>query len=725
MSRGGFNAAYRTYSNTVGFPAIVSKLCGEPCRLVCPRLETGGTIELRLLELASIEFAANKKPNNYNLPDKKERVAIVGAGLSGLACALRLSNKKYAVTVLERTDRLGGHLWDIMEPGIFLKELELQFMHEHYSFIPNTPVSDLEKLIADYGAVYVATGRCGNNFSLRKERAGDGFYISDPDGIFWGGSMAGAEGAEPIAHGLHAATAIEAYLKTGNTKSVIARSPTRMILDKSVLKYSPPVKPENGERLSRDEAVKEAARCLKCKCDACKRHCYLMSYYDKNPKRLEEEIEATINPGTLDGNGTQATRFISTCNQCGLCAEVCPLDIDIGEALRASHNILKAKGAMPWAFHEFWIRDMNFAESERAYLAAVPDGIKRPEYVFFPGCQIGASDPRYVTETYRYILNNKSDTAIALMCCGAPLLWAGETEKHAEHGERVIRELERMGSPTAILACPTCMRLFEEFLPGVKTVFLYDVMAEWGVAGIAEKPCERETISVFDPCSARSRHDSQKNVRRILSDAGYTLEPLPYEGSAAQCCSWGGHISEAAPYYTKWLVERRIKDGKKPYAVYCSNCRDIFANAGKPVKHILDIIFELKDWEDCPPTVSERRRNREYLKIALLREYWHGTAGMEACNMPKLTMNDEMKGKLNRGRLLEEDVLSTIEFCETHGKFAKAPDTGHRFGYHVIGNLTHWVEYVLLEDGYELINAYSHRMKIELEDVWNGRCAGA
>ena len=37
-----------------------------------------------------------------------------------------------------------------------------------------------------------------------------------------------------------------------------------------------------------------------------------------------------------------------------------------GEFLRAGHQAMHEKGAMPWAFHEFWLRDMAFANSSRA-----------------------------------------------------------------------------------------------------------------------------------------------------------------------------------------------------------------------------------------------------------------------------------------------------------------------------------------------------------------------
>lgn len=40
--KGRFNAAYRTYQNTVGFPDIVSKLCSHPCEKACLRAKLDG-----------------------------------------------------------------------------------------------------------------------------------------------------------------------------------------------------------------------------------------------------------------------------------------------------------------------------------------------------------------------------------------------------------------------------------------------------------------------------------------------------------------------------------------------------------------------------------------------------------------------------------------------------------------------------------------------------------
>jgi NADPH-dependent glutamate synthase beta subunit-like oxidoreductase len=93
MKRGGFKGAFKTYRNAVGFPRIGAALCHEPCKGVCPGKEQGGAIELLMLEKACIDHAGDRSPTDYNLPGKKKKVAVIGAGISGLACALRLCMK--------------------------------------------------------------------------------------------------------------------------------------------------------------------------------------------------------------------------------------------------------------------------------------------------------------------------------------------------------------------------------------------------------------------------------------------------------------------------------------------------------------------------------------------------------------------------------------------------------------------------------------------------------
>ncbi|ATW27896.1 pyridine nucleotide-disulfide oxidoreductase/dicluster-binding protein [Candidatus Formimonas warabiya] len=707
MQRGGFNAAFRTYHNAVGFPGIVSQLCDEPCKNVCPRREKDGAISMRLLEKASMDYAKRITPNSYNMPAKNKKIAVIGAGISGLACALRLCTKKYQVTVYEKSHRVGGHLWGLLPGELLLSDINRQFMYEEYELCLNQEIISLDSL--DFDAIYVATGAGGIDFGLKRDPMGA--FASTRPGVFLGGSLTGKNSCEAIADGLHVVNAIERYIKAGGMNTPEERHETRLHVDPACFTTANPVMPSDGPFFTREEALQEASRCLKCTCDACIKHCDLMRHFRKYPKTIADQVEATINPGTLDGNGTIATRFISTCNQCGLCREICPQGIDVGDFLLKGHRVMREKGAMPWAFHDFWLRDMEFTNGEAAGLCRLPQGYDHSQYMFFPGCQLGASEPRYVTESYRFLLAHKPDTALMLGCCGAPADWAGDEPLHGSVMAKLEEDWIALGKPIAVFACPTCKQMYQKYLPQIEGVFLYDLIRKWGIS--PSKGAQGETASIFDPCSSREEPDLQQTIRELAKQAGFRLKPLPYEGRLAQCCSWGGQISIADPFYTREIVKTRIRQNEYPYITYCTNCRDIFASALKPVYHILDIIFGLHDAGRVPPTISEGRNNRANLKHQVLREFWKDEVKMEERNQINVQIPPLLREKLHRELILETDIAAVIAYAESSGRKVLDPESGHFTGHLQIGQITYWAEYLPAGNGFELINAYSHRMSIE------------
>jgi Fe-S oxidoreductase len=586
----------------------------------------------------------------------------------------------------------------LLPSEIFLGDIKRQFMHEEYALHLKTEIASLNNV--NFDAVYVATGKGGYDFGL----------ASGKEGVFCGGSLTGADTMNAIAQGLNASGVIEGYLKTGIMSKPEETCGTKLPLEAIRIIPAKAVVPADGNAFTRDEAVAEAKRCLKCACDACVYYSPLLNYFKKFPKRITEEVEITIHPSTLDGKGTVATRFISTCNHCGLCKEVCPVNIDTGEFLLQSHRKMHEKGAMPWAFHEFYLRDMDFSNNEAA-LTKLPQGYNKSSYVFFPGCQLGASDTRYVTRSYQFLTEHFPDTALMLSCCGAPADWAGDEIIHHKTMDKIKSDWISLGKPKAIFACPTCKQMFQRYLPEIKGEFLYNIIAEEGISPV--KKFKSETASVFDPCSSRYEPAVQSTIRELATKAGFHLEPLPMEGKLAQCCSYGGQVTVTHPPYANHMVNTRIEQNNNPYITYCANCRDIFAEAKKRTWHILDILFDVGNENRMPPTVSERRNNRLQLKHQVLKEFWKETSIMEK-QENKLLISQELKEKLNKELILETDVYTVIEHCEQSGWKLLNPDSGTFAGHMQIGEMTYWVEYrVKQEHGFELINAYCHRMKIE------------
>ena len=122
LQKGNFNGAYTMYRDKVLFPAIVCRLCEQPCLDACVRKDIDASITLRKLERAAVEHAESTAPARYRIPRKDERVAVVGAGLCGLSATFKLASHGYAVTLFERSDRVGGRLWGLLPPAEFVAE---------------------------------------------------------------------------------------------------------------------------------------------------------------------------------------------------------------------------------------------------------------------------------------------------------------------------------------------------------------------------------------------------------------------------------------------------------------------------------------------------------------------------------------------------------------------------------------------------------------------------
>lgn len=733
MANCNYNAAFKTFRNAVGFPDIVAALCPEYCSTACPRGELDQSVQLSLLEKTCVAKATKKDPTDYNVPIKPRKIAVIGAGLSGLACALRLTQKKYDVTIYEKSGRLGGELWDLMPPEIFLEDMERQLQFEKYALHLNTEVKNIDQ-IRDQGfeAVYAATGKGGLDFGAMDQE--NGHCVMDGGvAVFAGGSLRGKDPVRALADGLDMAWSIEVFLKTGRLEYPGGAAPCRAVADPDKLQKTAGIVPTGDNGLFTDEeAAAEAGRCIRCQCNACMRYCDVCGYHKKWPMGIRDDVMATVAFSTSPSimKKTPAKRMMNTCTQCGLCDEVCPEDIEIGGMLLEARRSLHRQDTLPGAYHQFWLRDMEFTNGELAALAKKPPGKERCTYAFFPGCQLGAADPRYVIEPYRWLLSEKPDTGLLLRCCGVPAEWAGNEEMHGAVISELRGDWEQLGKPVLILACPACRKHLKEYLPEIETISLYEVLDQWGceprlpkerTAGGKPVPFgDHEIFSVFDPCTARHAEPLERSVRALAGKAGLAWEELP-KGDMHGCCGYGGHVSEANADFFSYVVKSRSELSENPYLVYCINCRDVFRGEGKPALHILDLFFDTGA-QDTFPGLSQRRRNRTELKEILLKEIWGETMEKkpEPCRF-RLKIGGSVQEKMDALKILEEDVCRVIELGEDTKRRTFDPERGTYTCYRESGNITFWVEYRKDGEAYEVVNAYTHRMKIKLEGVWNGR----
>ena len=110
--KGHFSYAYSRLQKTSNFPEFTGRVCPALCEKACINGEYGEPVTIRDNELFVIEKAFADGTIQPRIPKIRSgrKVAVVGSGPSGLACADELNHRGHSVTVFEREDRVGGLL---------------------------------------------------------------------------------------------------------------------------------------------------------------------------------------------------------------------------------------------------------------------------------------------------------------------------------------------------------------------------------------------------------------------------------------------------------------------------------------------------------------------------------------------------------------------------------------------------------------------------------------
>ena len=110
--RGLWQEAFRRLQMTNNFPEFTGRVCPAPCEGSCTVGLNDPQVTIKINECAIIDRAFDEgwiKPNPPTIRTGK-KVAVVGSGPAGLACADQLNKAGHRVTVFERADRIGGLL---------------------------------------------------------------------------------------------------------------------------------------------------------------------------------------------------------------------------------------------------------------------------------------------------------------------------------------------------------------------------------------------------------------------------------------------------------------------------------------------------------------------------------------------------------------------------------------------------------------------------------------
>ena len=747
IEKGDFAKAYKVMENKIPFSRLIGKICDHPCEKVCVRKEVGGSIRISELEKTVIDLGYTSPKKPLLMPKNKGTVAIIGGGLSGCVAALELDKKGYKVSIYEKTDRLGGSLWDYEGKG-----LETAIIEEELSVISkkgitvcyNTEVTEenLQDFIETYDAVYLGTGVWSKVYAIHPET----FQVNDSS-LFVGGKLQTQNQSIifSASSGKRAAVSIDRYItKTSMLASREREGVFETKLDYKIDTVKPVISVEKSSSVySENEAIKEANRCLKCQCDACIKACVHMQRFNITPDRYIRSINH--NERIVLGNRS-ANLMINSCTECGLCKEVCPIGIGMADIIHATRQSMVERGKMPISAHDFALKDMQFSRSDyfslvrkqpskeqsknlfyypviafSQYARGLYKGSGKTGYLFYPGCQLSSTHTDYIGAIYKHLVgvikdkDADNDVGLYLGCCGAPADWAGRLDLMPESIEKILTTWKEMGEPTFILACSSCASTFEKYLPMIKTISLWEVFASFGLPEVDIKKGKRE-LCIHDACATRHNSAIHESVRSIVKTLGYTIQELEYSKEKAKCCGYGGLVACANPDQAEDFVKDRIDESDHDVLVYCAMCKDMLVKGNKRAYHILDIIYGNEINQTVPqimPTLSERQNNRKRLKQQLLKEIWNE----EESDMSKtydftLHVSDEIIALMEKRFILLSDVEKVVEHSLTCKERFYNPETMDFLARLRVQNVTFWVKYEEHGSDITVKDVYSHRMEV-------------
>ncbi|MCL5734093.1 MAG: FAD-dependent oxidoreductase [Actinobacteria bacterium] len=112
IAAGDYEGAVATIRERNPFPSICGRICHHPCEGRCRRGELDAPVSIRSLKRFAADWWFDNKSAEPKLfpRTKHQKVAVVGAGPTGLSCAYFLAKMGYSVTVFEALPVAGGML---------------------------------------------------------------------------------------------------------------------------------------------------------------------------------------------------------------------------------------------------------------------------------------------------------------------------------------------------------------------------------------------------------------------------------------------------------------------------------------------------------------------------------------------------------------------------------------------------------------------------------------
>jgi len=167
VANGNFEAALQTIKDNNPFPVVCGRVCPHPCEAQCRRGLVDSPVGINHVKrfVADLDVAREQPWSPAKKAKSGKKIAIIGAGPSGLSAAYYSAIQGHDVTVFERQPHAGG----MMRYGIPEYRLPKAILDKEIDIIEGLGVKimtgkalgthiRLDELSRDFDAVYLAIG---------------------------------------------------------------------------------------------------------------------------------------------------------------------------------------------------------------------------------------------------------------------------------------------------------------------------------------------------------------------------------------------------------------------------------------------------------------------------------------------------------------------------------------------------------------------------------------
>jgi glutamate synthase (NADPH/NADH) small chain len=164
---GKWREALDLLHSTNNFPEFTGRICPAPCESSCTLNITDNPVAIKTIECSVVDRGWSEGWIKPELPIKHsdKKVAVIGSGPSGLACAQQLARAGHSVVVFEKNERIGGLLRigipDFKMEKTLIDRRMAQMQSEGVEFRTNSYIGkniSIEKLMNDFDAVAFCGG---------------------------------------------------------------------------------------------------------------------------------------------------------------------------------------------------------------------------------------------------------------------------------------------------------------------------------------------------------------------------------------------------------------------------------------------------------------------------------------------------------------------------------------------------------------------------------------